>query len=787
VAQRQTSDGSSPTGTRRAGAGTRRAGAGACPGPERPAGPVDLGTPLAEVLTPKAARDLRTALGFTTVGELLDHLPRRYADQSGVSDLGRLEPGEEVVVRATVTSMQKRAFGSRPPMLTLTLSDDVGRLRVVFFNQAYLASKLPAGTVGIFGGKLEEYKGVPQLTNPHVSIPGEPGRDAVSEELLTAPLLPVYPTSGKLTSWSIAVAVRTVLPLLGPVPDPLPADLRARHRLAGKARAYALIHRPASYADITRARTRFKWDEAMVLQVALAQRRREAMAVATTARAGRPDGLVAAFDAALPFPLTAGQREVGETVAGELARSYPMHRLLQGEVGSGKTVVALRAMLRAVDSGGQAALLAPTETLAAQHLRTVLELLGPLGRAGELGSAPGATAVRLLTGSMGTRARRQVLAEIATGKVGLVIGTHALLSENVLFDDLALVVVDEQHRFGVEQRDALRARGRRPPHLLVMTATPIPRTVAMTVFGDLEVSTLTELPAGRSPITSHVVPAGLAAWNDRMWGLAREQVAAGHQVYVVCPRIDADEDPAAMDDAGGSDGAYPADGAEDVTGAAVPGAAVAASGGGGPAGPAAVLETLERLRGGELSGGPRVEALHGRLPAETRDAVMVAFAAGEIDVLVATTVIEVGVNVPNATVMIVLDADRFGVSQLHQLRGRVGRGSAPGWALLHTRANQDTPAFARLTAVASTLDGAELARVDLAARREGDVLGVAQSGGRRSLRLLALLTDEELITDARAEATALVAADPDLAEVPELAAALAQTLDERSAAYLEKG
>jgi ATP-dependent DNA helicase RecG len=436
-----------------------------------------------------------------------------------------------------------------------------------------------------------------------------------------------------------------------------------------------------------------------------------------------------------------------------------MHRLLQGEVGSGKTVVALRAMLTVVDAGGQAALLAPTEVLAVQHARNLRDLLGPLGRAGELSAADRATRIALLTGSLGAPARRAALAEVADGSAGLVVGTHALLEEQVRFRDLGLVVVDEQHRFGVEQRDALRTRAERPPHVLVMTATPIPRTVAMTVFGDLETSTLGELPAGRSPIRSFVVPGDHPGWTERMWGRVRDEVAASHQAYVVCPRIGGDPEPEEEPVGPPADTRRPA---------------------------AAVLDALPALREHELA-GLQVEALHGRLPPEVKDAVMTRFARGEVDVLVATTVVEVGVDVPNATAMVVLDADRFGVSQLHQLRGRVGRGGGPGWCLLHTDAPPDTPARERLDTVASTLDGAVLARLDLRQRREGDVLGVAQSGGRRTLKLLELLEDEDLLAAARVEATALVAADPDLARDPVLARAVAAALDEESAAYLEKG
>ncbi len=555
----------------------------------------------------------------------------------------------------------------------------------------------------------------------------------------------------------------------------MPADVRQRHRLVDLDTALRTLHRPRDRSEWAAARRRLAWDEALGIQLALAQRRAAAGANPAVARARRATGLLDRFDAQLPFRLTAGQQEVGERLATELAGGVPMQRLLQGEVGSGKTVVALRAMLQVVDAGGQAALLAPTEVLAAQHARSIEALLGDLGQGGFLGGAADATRVALLTGSMSAAARRAALADAAGGAAGIVVGTHALIQDRVQFADLGLVVVDEQHRFGVEQRDVLRTRSERPPHLLVMTATPIPRTVAMTVFGDLDVSTLRELPGGRSPIATSVVPATeKPGWLDRAWQRVREEVSAGRQVFVVCPRIGggpADED-------ADQDGDDLPDDAEDT------GAAPEESGDGRRP-PVAVEDVAVLLADGPLA-GLRLAQLHGRLPPEEKDRVMSTFAGGGLDVLVATTVIEVGVDVPNATVMVVLDADRFGVSQLHQLRGRVGRGAHPGLCLLVTDAPPGTPARQRLDAVAATTDGFELARLDVEQRREGDVLGAAQSGRRSALRLLSLLRDEDLITDARAEAGALVAADPDLAAHPLLARRVAELVDPERAEYLEK-
>jgi len=724
---------------------------------------VDLDTPLKTLLGARAADLLADGLNLHAVGDLLGHLPRRYHERGELTDLANLVIGETVTVQARVERIERRPMRDRRrSMLRVTVTDGRQSLPLTFFNQTWRERDLRPGTTALFAGKVDEYRGQRQLTNPEVQLLESGADDEGAGQGFANALVPIYPAAAKVPSWTVARCVRLALDSLEAVPDPLPAELRARHRLPPFAEALRLVHQPATREEAFRGRRRLTWDEALVLQVALARRRREVEALATTARIARPDGLLAAFDAALPFPLTDGQRDVGAAIAADMARAVPMHRLLQGEVGSGKTVVALRAMLAVVDAGGQAVLLAPTETLAAQHCRSLREMMGDLARPGELGGDPRATGVILVTGSMGVRARREALEAIAGGSAGLVIGTHALLHEDVVFADLGLIIVDEQHRFGVEQRDALRARGRRPPHLLVMTATPIPRTVAMTVFGDLEVSELTELPRGRSPVATFVVPAAVRTWTDRMWGRIRDEVAAGRQAYVVCPRIGGES---AEDDQGPPP--------EDPNGR-------------GARPTATVTEVLPRLAEGELV-GLRVAALHGRLAPAQREAVMNDFAAGELDVLVATTVIEVGVNVPNATVMVVMDADRFGVSQLHQLRGRVGRGSAPGWCLLYTATDEETPAWQRLTAVAASHDGAQLSRLDLEQRREGDVLGAAQSGGRRSLRLLALLRDEDIIREARVEAVRIVEEDPDLDGHPALRRLLDAMLDDTSAAFLEKG
>ncbi len=734
-----------------------------------------LGQPLGPLVGGKTADALGKALELSTVGDVLDHIPRRYVERGELTNLDELLVGENVTIQAEVREVRGRWLDPKPGSkirkrthkLDVTVSDGRGRLTITFFNAHWREKQLQPGVQALFAGKIEVFgrSKIRSLTNPETNLDQ-------TGDAFAGGLVPLYPATAKVRSWDLQRSIKILLDSLPELPDPLPETLRRKHGLPGIREAYQKVHRPTSYADVEAARKRLRWDEALVLQVALAQRRAAVERQTAIARKVRPGGLLEAFDRALPFTLTGGQETVGKQLEADLARTFPMHRLLQGEVGSGKTIVALRAMLTVIDAGGQAALLAPTEVLATQHERSLRALLGPLGNAGELGSADEATRITLLTGSQGTVTRRAALAAIADPATGIIVGTHALLSEGTQFADLGLVVVDEQHRFGVEQRDTLRARAEAssgvPPHLLVMTATPIPRTVAMTVFGDLDTSELTELPAGRTPISSHVAP---PQWHARIWVKVREEVAAGHQAFVVCPRIG--EGPEV--DLDTSD--QPPDDPEPDPGDL--GAAARRP-------PLAVLDVLARLERDELQ-GLRIDALHGRLGSDDKDRVMSRFTAGQLDVLVATTMVEVGVDVPNATVMVILDADRFGVSQLHQLRGRVGRGSAAGWCLLHTEAADGSPSRQRVDAVAATLDGAELAKLDLRERREGDVLGTAQSGRRRSLKLLDLLRDEGLIRAARQEAADIVAADPDLVRHTGLAGVLARRLDEERAAYLEKG
>ena len=747
-----------------------------------------LGAPLTRALGPRTAKALEAAFGMGTVGDLLRHYPRRYYTRGELTDLSSLREGDHVTVLARVEHVglhQMYGKGPNAGRAEVVITDDRAKLVLTFFFRnrggQYIIKPLVPGMVGMFAGTVSRFRTRLQLVHPEYEmLPGAPPNADLTPELaaeFAAEMIPVYPASAKASSWMIARAVKTVLDPLDAGEDPLPAELRERHGLAGRAEAIRAIHRPLDQADLKRARERLKWDEAFLLQAALAQRRLAAAAMPAMPRPHVDGGIADEFDARLPFTLTAGQVAVGETIAEELACAYPMHRLLQGEVGSGKTVIAIRAMLQVVDAGGQAALLAPTEVLAQQHYRSVTGMLGPLAQAGQLGAAEHATGVALLTGSVGAAARRSALSDVFTGDAGIVIGTHALLEEQVQFSDLGLVVIDEQHRFGVEQRDALRAKAAdNRPHVLVMTATPIPRTVAMTVYGDLETSTLTELPAGRSAIVTHVVPAAdKPHFLERAWERVREEVSGGRQAYVVCPRIG---DGPETDD----DGEYPSEddfGSVDMTGGIPRGIGEA-----GRRQPLAVLDVAATLDAGPLA-GLRLGILHGRLHPEEKDRVMREFSAGAIDVLVATTVVEVGVDVPNATVMVIMDAERFGVSQLHQLRGRVGRGSAPGLCLLVTEAQPDTPSRQRLAAVAATLDGFKLSRLDLEQRREGDVLGAAQAGRHSSLRLLRLLADEDLIGLAREEATTLVSADPQLAAHPALRAAIDELLGVQ-AEYLDK-
>ncbi len=714
---------------------------------------------LENILGAKTAKQFEP-LKISTVGDLVRHLPRRYFSGTELSDLSQLRDGEEVAVMAEVVdartfNMPSGSYRSaKKPRLEATITDHKGSLTCTFFGQPrlidYWHGQLHPGARGIFAGKVKEFNRKLQLAHPDFVIVDESGaiiggaaRNAALASASQAAFVGLYPMTGKLRTWTIADCVTLALESLDGIEDPLPDWVRAEAEVWELERALRAVHQPTGRAEIQQGRERLRFDEAFALQLTMAYRRADAASHHAVPRPRRSGGLLDAFDARLPFTLTQGQVEISEVLMAELARPQPMQRLLQGEVGSGKTLVALRAMLAVVDAGGQAALLAPTEVLAGQHLQTITRLLGDLADGGMLGAAEHATRVVLLTGSMSAAQKREAMAGAATGEAGIVIGTHALLSAGVQFADLGFVVVDEQHRFGVEQRAALSAKADARPHVLVMTATPIPRSVAMTVFGDLETSTLREIPAGRADVSTVVVDAARQpAWVQRSWQRIVEEVGQGRQAFVVCARISSTE-PAGS-------GSAPRDGDllepdEDLP----------------P--PAAVEDLYAELSSGPLA-GVRVEMLHGQLPSEEKDAVMARFVAGQTDVLVATTVVEVGVDVPNASVMVICDADRFGISQLHQLRGRIGRGAHPGVCLLLTASPPDSAARQRLAAVASTRDGFDLAEIDLEQRREGDVLGASQSGSRSSLKLLRVLADAELIGVARTLAERCIEADPALTD-----------------------
>ncbi|HRD09361.1 MAG TPA: ATP-dependent DNA helicase RecG [Candidatus Nanopelagicaceae bacterium] len=730
---------------------------------------------LISVLGDKTAKVLAEHFEITTVGDLLRHYPRRYVVRGELTDIEALNEGEEVTIFAKVESTKVRRIPGRKGVIVETIvTDGRAKLILTFFNQAWREKDLREGRQGLFAGKVGLFKGKRQLAHPdYLLIPEGDNLDAAIGDF-AGRYLPVYPATSKLPSWKIAQCVRLALNALEEMKDYVPHDVLEEMKFPDFMTALREVHEPTSAESAERARARLTFDEALLMQLFLVLRRLEVRAATTKKRAPITDGLLAAFDQRMPFELTAGQKEVWREISADLASPHPMYRLLQGDVGSGKTIIALRAMLSVVDSGGQAALLAPTEVLAQQHYRNFHALLGDLAEGGMLGGNVRGTQVALLTGSLSAAEKKEVHGAISSGAVGLVVGTHALLSEGVSFNDLGLIVVDEQHRFGVEQRDALREKAAQPPHVLVMTATPIPRTVAMTIFGDLDVSVLRELPLGRSPITTHVVSALSKPQHlDRAWQRATEEVKSGHQVYIVAPRISPSDD---------SDlqrfGLTPEElklaralSDDDDVQEKVP--------------MASVEDLFPQLSKGALS-GVRVGKLHGRMHAEEKESVMQAFSKGDIDVLISTTVIEVGVDVPNASMMIIMDADRFGVSQLHQLRGRVGRGTTPGLCLLVTNASDESPAMERLSAVAATTDGFELSRLDLEQRREGDVLGSAQSGVRSHLRLLRVIRDEDLISQAREVAERLVARDPLLDSMPQLKIEVDKLRQEERAAYLEK-
>jgi ATP-dependent DNA helicase RecG len=682
-----------------------------------------------------------------------------------LTDISTLIADDEVTILAEIQAVNlRRANGKN--ILEVIVTDGSAKLSLTFFNQAWREKDLKVGRVGLFAGKVGVFKGKRQLSHPDYQlIPDGNDVDAAVAEF-AGKFLPVYPATSKLPSWKVMQCVNLALESIDDLPDYLPIEIAQEFKYPSLKKAFLDIHQPPDLESAENARQRLTFDEALLLQLLLGQRRNEIVKLSTKSRTPNTPVLVAAFEAKLPFKYTAGQIEVNAEIEKDLSNKYPMHRLLQGEVGSGKTVVALRAMLSVVDSSGQAALLAPTEVLAQQHYRTITKLLGELAQAGTLQAGAIGTQVELLTGSLSAATKKEIHAKLASGQTGIVIGTHALISDGVAFNDLGLVIVDEQHRFGVEQRDALRMKAKPPPHLLVMTATPIPRTVAMTVFGDLDISTLRELPGGRVAITTHLIPVlEKPHFLNRAWERVKEEADKGHQIYIVAPRIVNPSKKLTEREIAAAEllGEELLDN-EEMT---------------------AVEELAPQLATGALK-GLKIAVLHGKLSSDVKEQTMSAFARGEIQVLVATTVIEVGVDVPNASMMVIMDADRFGVSQLHQLRGRVGRGSVPGLCLLVSSAQEDSQSMNRLKSVAATLDGFELARIDLEQRKEGDVLGRSQSGGKSHLRLLRVLRDEDLIQRAREVALKILAINSDMDHLPELKNEVAKLQDDEAARFMDK-
>ena len=735
------------------------------------------------VIGKNSADLLEEHFGIVTVNDLLRHYPRKYSDEMITSGEGEeLEEGEHVTFIDRITKIDVR-LTNRPPKreyMVVTIGNRRPKVTATFFNVKIIKRTLEEGQQVMLSGEVGYFKGTLQLTHPAFLVLHDDGRVAGTRSLsaiakaegtadhnrllslFARDFFPIYPANSKVQSWDIYACVRQVLDVLDPIEEPLPEAFLREHHLIGEDAALRAVHMAERVTERDAAIERLTYDEAIGLQWALAQRRFGALSDAGPIAAPSEDGLVAAMRHQMPFELTEGQKDVLQVLTTELAASRPMNRMLQGEVGSGKTIVSVLAMLQMVDAGYQCALLAPTEVLAAQHARSIRDVLGPLAMAGQLGGAEKGTRIALLTGSMSPQQKKQVRDEVASGEAGIVIGTHALLQDAVEFDRLGMVVVDEQHRFGVEQRDRLRAKAPEgvTPHLLVMTATPIPRTVALTHYGDLETSVLRELPRGRQPITTNTIFLNeRPAWLDRAWQRIIEEVGAGRQAYVVASRIDEDDKTQAKGRGKKRDQAKE-QGPPAIT----------------------VVQLLERLRGGPLS-GLRLGLMHGRLSADEKDVVMAAFRAGDIDVLICTTVIEVGVDVPNATVMLVMDGDRFGISQLHQLSGRIGRGQHPSLCLLVTQLPESSRAGQRLKAVASTLDGFKLADLDLMERREGDVLGYSQSGRPITLRFLSLFEHLDLILTARDFCDAHYAKNPG---DPGMASLAAPFSDTDRIEYLEK-
>jgi len=734
---------------------------------------VDLSSKTSLIVGDRTAKVLFEELGLSTVEDILRHYPRRYVVRGQLTDFHQLKDGDEVTILARIVSCKvKKIPGRKGGILEVVVSDGSEKLLLTFFNQAWRIKELREGREGLFAGKVSQFKSQRQLAHPdYLLIPeGEDAESAISE--FAGKYLPVYKATRKLPSWKIAQCVSLAIANIGNLEDPIPIKLQQQLNLPNLSQSLREVHQPTDLLAAEKAIYRLTFDEALAMQLFLLLRKKEIRKSQTKEPNKLDTELLTRFDSSLNFKLTAAQLRVWSEICTDLEGDSPMYRLLQGDVGSGKTIIALRAMLAI--KGGQSALLAPTEVLAQQHFKTFTRQLGPLAKRGELDGSLEGVRIELLTGSTTSSERKAILSLVKSGEIDILIGTHSLLSEDLKFKNLDLVVIDEQHRFGVEQRDVLRNKSKYPPHILVMTATPIPRTVAMTVFGDLDVSTLDELPLGRTPIQTHVVNSlSEPKLMERTWQRVREEVSNGHQVYVVAPKI------SPTDDSDFTNFGLSSEEMKKMKRLS-----------GDPelqfSQPAnSVLELFPKLRDQQLK-GLRIAMLHGRLHPDEKESTMSAFQAREVDVLVSTTVIEVGVDVPNASMMVILDAERFGVSQLHQLRGRVGRGQTPGLCILVTSAAPESDAALRLKAVAATTDGFELSRLDLEQRREGDVLGSAQSGATSHLRLLRVIRDETLILKARDVAMELINSDEALKNYPGLLLEVDKLRQEERASYLEK-
>ncbi|WP_376975308.1 ATP-dependent DNA helicase RecG [Arcanobacterium hippocoleae] len=789
-----------------------------------------IDAPLQKYL-PKRSVNALAKLGLETVGDLLWHTPFRLAERGKLMPIEKMQAGQSVTVVARVVQHRIRPMRARRGyLMEVEITDGLQQLTLTFFakNQRPLnfhAAKLAPDAIAAFSGTISEYRGRLQLQHPEYEILPDPrpewgaqgadpqqipvmseAADSQAEDppgisLAAAKIgapIPIYHASAKLPSWQLARAVAALLPLVNEetFPEILPARYLAAHGLPARAPALRSLHAPQTIAEWEKARARMVHEEAFILQTLLAARRAHAASFTAPSAAQLQDGTLAHFDQQLPFTLTAEQISVGAQISTDLSRTTPMRRLLQGDVGTGKTIVALRAMLQMIDSQHQAVLLAPTEVLAEQHYASIKAMLGKLADGGMIGAPSAAISLELVTGSLTAAEKKKAYLRMASGQAQLIIGTHALLEDKIQLPFLGLVVVDEQHRFGVNQRDKL-ANG---AHLLVMTATPIPRTVAMTVFGDLTVSTLHELPKGRKPISTTLVPAWNESWMRRVWQRADEEIASGGRVYAVCPRISADGT------AGSEDLAVKIPGIDPGFDAV---AKHPVDGGSGSADAGAFFDTLleadskvandtqrELVSVAKLAPAleanpdlshARIALLHGRLSAGEKAQIMADFQAGKVNLLISTTVIEVGVDVPEATMMVILDADRFGISQLHQLRGRIGRGRKDSLCLAVHQAAAGTLAFARLQEFAATSDGFALAEADLRLRNAGNVLGKQQSGMQSSLRFLNVVQDVEIIQIAKESAARLVASDPKLTAYPDLALEISRVMTANETDYLGKG